>query len=101
MKLKKKMLKKTIAVNCKTEEDGKEYLALLHSLGYKRNMNGRDLLDKDTNWGSLKEKTCYYINASGITYCYHLKDDILLEYPRDKKKIFKGMGKQLPQDNKG
>lgn len=51
---------KDIVVNCKTEEEAKEFLEILDGDGIEW-VTGNELITKN-NWGEYKEHTCYRIN---------------------------------------
>ena len=59
----KTILKEGIAVNCKTKEEAKEFLAMLDKDGYSW---GSSSLNSHTNWEVHKENTCYCYKFLGF-----------------------------------
>lgn len=70
------------AVHCDTEEKANEFLKLAHDVGYEWS-NHKSLLDIN-NYFEYKDKTCYKVNAEGITYAslrfYRGEDLTIVEF---------------------
>lgn len=81
---------KDIVVNCKTEEEAKEFLEILDGDGIEW-VTGNELITKN-NWGEYKEHTCYRIDDDKrMTYatCNYYREDgkQIITFTELKKKI--------------